>query len=65
MANQMLEVAAEAVQLPEHERVAGLQCSEAGIQAQTRVTPTRGEILVDALAIHAGLEHRIVLRASV
>jgi len=59
--DQVLEVASEPVQPPQHERVAGLQRLEAGCQAGARVVPAGGKILVGALWLDTGLEHRIAL----
>ena len=58
----MTQVAAEPVELPEHERVAGLDRLETGSKARAVVAAARSQILVDAGGIDAGSEHRVPLR---
>ncbi len=60
----MPQVAPQPIQLPQHERVAGLQSFEAGLQAGPGVVPAGGEVLVDAPRFDAGLNHRVALRGE-
>jgi len=58
----VLQVAPEPVQLPEHERVAGLQRLEAGEEAGPGVIAAGGKVLVNALGPDAGGEQGVALR---
>ncbi len=59
--DQMLEVAPEPVQPPQHERVARLQRLEAGDQAGTCIMPAGGKVLVNAFGLNSSSQQRITL----
>jgi hypothetical protein len=48
------QVAAESVQLPDDECIAGLERFQAGGKARSGVAAAGGEVLIDALRIDAG-----------
>ena len=62
--DQMPKVAAEAIELPEHQGVAGLEGLQACQQAGPGVVSAGCEILVDALLCNAGGEHCVALRGE-
>ena len=62
--DQVPEVAAEAIELPEHQGVAGLEGLQACQQAGPGIVSAGSEILVDALPGNAGSEHRVALRGE-
>jgi hypothetical protein len=60
--DQMPQIAAETVQLPDHQGVAPLQRLETGGQPGTVIPAARGEILIDAIGLDTGGKQRIALR---
>jgi hypothetical protein len=59
--DQIVEVASKAIELPEDQCVAGLQCLQARGQARAGIVPTRREVFINPRGVDAGSEQRIAL----
>ena len=60
--DQMAQVASEPIELPEHQRVAGLDRLQTGGQPRAGIVATGCQVLVDASGVYAGRQHRVPLR---
>jgi len=59
-----MQVSAEPVELPDHERVTGAKRLQALSQTRAVIAPTGRLVLVEAFVVDAGLEERVSLRVS-
>ena len=60
--DQVTQVAPEPVELPEHQRVAGLDRLQAGSQPGAGIVTAGRQVFVDTGGINAGRQHRVPLR---
>lgn len=60
--DQVAKVAAEPIELPDHQGVARLERLEAGDQSRAGIVAPGCEILIDAARVDAGREQRVALR---
>ena len=60
--DQVTQIAPELVELPEDQRVAGLDRLQAGGQPRAGIVAARRQVLLDAGGIDAGRQHRVPLR---
>ena len=60
--HQMLQIAAQAVKLPDDESVARMQCLQSRLQAWAVIMTSGGTVLVDALLGHAGADQSVALQ---
>ncbi len=60
--DQVTQIAPELVELPEDQRVAGLDRLQAGGQPRAGIVAARRQVLLDAGGINAGRQHRVPLR---
>jgi hypothetical protein len=59
--HQVFQVASQAVEFPDDERVTRLQGLEAGLQARSVIVASRGAVLVDALLFNASTDQGTAL----
>ena len=64
-ADEMVQVASEPVELPDHQGVAQAQRLETGRQARAVILLARGAVLVDGLSCHAGFRQGVILEIQV
>jgi hypothetical protein len=60
--DQVAQVAPKPIELPEHQRVAGLDRLQTNDQPRAGIVATGCRVLVDADGIDAGRQHRVPLR---
>ena len=64
-ADEMVQVASEAVELPDDERVPLAQCLETGIESGSAVLLARGAVFVNGLLLHACRSEGVILQIEV
>jgi hypothetical protein len=60
--DQVVQVSAEPVELPDHERVTGAKRLQALSRTRTVISPTGRPVLVEAFVVDASLEEGVSLR---